>query len=200
MEAIKRKLERDIVPWLESAEKCTSWTLFRIYSLYFWLGELFVFLVGLGFSHPAFRVLAPQAVKETETSPGQPIIASLGEGIMFWLAVIGLVAWGLLKIYVMKNDLEKRCSLIKSGVRQFRQFRMQLNTVLQKSNPLEGLLQLQEAVNETINRVHGEDAWPWPRGLAPRIDALVAAEVDRYVRQYADSWTAVPQTTDIQRR
>src|SRR6266540_4451607 len=89
MEAIKRKLERDIVPWLESAEKCTSWTLFRIYSLYFWLGELFVFLVGLGFSHPAFRVLAPQAVKETETSPGQPIIASLDDAARVCLQCIG---------------------------------------------------------------------------------------------------------------
>ncbi len=200
MEAIKRKLERDIVPWLESAEKYTSWTLFRMYSLYFWLGELFVFLVGLGFSHPAFRVLAPQAAKETGTPPGQPIIASLGEGIMFWLALIGLVAWGLLKVYVMKNDLEKRCSLIKSGVRQFRQFRRQLNTILQNANPMEGLLQLQEAINETVDRMNGEDAWPWPRGLALGIEALVAEEVDRYVREYADSWTAVSQTTDIQRR
>ena len=59
-------------------------------------------------------------------------------------------------------------------------------------------LKLQEDINEVVNRMHGEDAWPFPRGLAPSIETSVTQEVERYVRLYAESWTEVPQTIDPQ--
>jgi hypothetical protein len=200
METIRRKLERDILPWLESAERLASWTPFRVYSVYFWLGEIFVLLAGLGFSHPAFRLLAPLAPEKAGAAAGEPIIAGLGEGVMFWLAVSGLVAWGVLKAYVVRHDLEKRCSLLKSSIKQFRQFRMQLGKVLEGKNPTDELTQLQESINETVNRMYGEDAWPWPRGVAPGIEAEVACELERYLRQYGDSWTSVPKAISTQQK
>jgi len=198
MQAIKRKLERDILPYLESAERLTSWTPFRLYSLYFWLGELFVLLVGLGISHPALRLLAAKNPEAASTAPNTPIIASLGEGLLFWIAVIGLLAWGLLKIYVVRNDLEKRCSLIRSNLKHFRQVRMQLSASLTKPNPMEELLKIHADLGDTINRMLGEDAWPWPRELAPDIEIVVTKEVERYVKTYAECWTDVPTVTEVQ--
>jgi hypothetical protein len=200
MEEIEKKLKRDIIPWLESVERLSSWTPFRVYSLYFWLGEIFVLLVGLGFAHPAFRLLAPQAVEVATTQSNQPVIDSLGEGIMFFLAVVGLVAWGLLKAYVVKNDLEKKCSLIKSGLNQVIKIRIDLRTALQRPNPVKELEKLQRQINEAVNRMHGEEAWPWGRGWAPGIEATVERDVKQYISQYASSWTAVPKIGAIQQQ
>jgi len=198
MQAIKRKLERDILPYLESAERLTSWTPFRLYALYFWLGELFVLLVGLGISHPALRLLAAKTPEATSTASNAPIIATLGEGILFWIALIGLLAWGLLKIYVVRNDLERRCSLIRSNLKHFRQVRVQLTASLRNPNPMEELLKIQEDIGETLNRMLGEEAWPWTRELAPDIERVVKIEVERYLTAYADGWTGVPETADVQ--
>lgn len=200
MSQVEQKLRRDIIPWIESAEKLPRTRSYIIYSLYFWLGEVFVLLVGLGFSHPAFRVLAPQSFRQADASANQPIINGLGEGILFWAAVGGLLVWGLLKIYTQRYDLEKRCSLMRSGVRQFRQFRSRLPDILQESNPLHRLTELQREINAQVNRMVGEDAWGWPRGIAPGINQYVDAEVKRYVDSYGGNWTEVSSALNFQQQ
>jgi hypothetical protein len=199
MTQVEQKLRRDIVSWIESAERLTTTRLFIVYSLYFWLGELFVLLVGLGFSHPAFRVLAPQSIQKADTLGNSPIISGLGEGILFWVAVVGLLSWGLLKLYTQRNDLEKRCSLMKSGLRQFRQFRGRLPEILLETNPLDQLTELQREINAQVNRMVGEDAWPW-RGPAPDIGPIVDTEVRSYVERYGDNWTGVPSNSSKQQQ
>ncbi len=195
---ITRKLGNEIIPRLLQAEALPGWTSYRLYTAYALLGEVFVLLVGLGISHPAFRFLAPSAT-ETASNGSDSIVSGLGEGISLWVAVVALLAWGLLKWYVVENSLAKKCSLIKSNKKHFAKARMDVETALQTPDPIPHLTIIQANINGFVDRLNGEDAWPW-NTVSDELLHRAKDEADRLTRQYGHYWTAAPRNVQFQRR
>jgi len=177
------------MPYFVSAEQLRTWKPLWIYTLHRYLNEVFVLLIGLGFSHPILTLFANVGRTETQRGDKVPALSSvLSPTWLVVLATVCLVLWGLLKFYIKTTNLEARCALTQSCRRHFRQLHLQLVRCLSEPNPIPKLTQIQEKVYEIVDRGIVEDAWPY-NPIAPNISMEVKKKVEELVTRFGDKWS-----------
>ena len=194
---VKRKLSSELIPYFISADKLRSWKPLWIYTLHRYLNEVFVLLIGLGFSHPILTFLSNFGVAESQSGKGPTVTSVLSPTWLLVLATVCLVLWGLLKFYIKTTNLEARCALTQSCRRHFRHLQLQLVRCLSEPNPISKLTEIQEKIYEIVDRSIVEDAWPF-NPIAPKISEEVKKKVDELVTRFGDRWS-VPDDEELLR-
>lgn len=197
MEPIARKISV-ICPYLITAKHLRRWPPFVVYTLYSYLGEIFVLLAGFGIANPVMAFLAGgQNSTATTPKPAGSVVGFLGGSWTGWVALALLILWGLLKFYIVRSDLEKRCSLLKSYRRQCAQFDEQVRVALRTPNPMPELVQIQTKLERLVDTSIVEQAIP-----DDPVNSRYDAETEKYCRdlitKHRENWTDLPQ--DQQRR
>jgi hypothetical protein len=163
-----------------------------IYTIYSYIGEVFVLLAGFGMASPVMAFLAG----DERTPPARKIsdgtIAQfLGGSWMGYVGLSLLVLWGLMKYFVVHEDLEKRCSLLKSYRRHCAQLRERVRRVLQTSDPMPELIQIQMILESLVDRSIAERAIP-----DDPVDEKLKGTTEKYCNELIDGcrsyWTASP--------
>ena len=159
MSPIQQKLQTAFYPYLMTARHLRQATSYRLYTAYAYLGEVFVLLAGLGLANPVIRFLGGRAANAAGTEAPEPSVAAFLSGSAFgWVGIACLVIWGLLKFYVQSEELDKRCSLVKSYCRQCLQIEFAVHNALQLPDPMPALIQQQAKLSDLIDRNIAEGA------------------------------------------
>jgi hypothetical protein len=191
MRDIERKLRVEICPYIVTAQILDRWWPYRTYVVYSYVGEIFVLLAGFGFANPVITFLSDNSMA-TAPNHNQATVATFLQGSQSgWIALMLLVIWGLVKFYIGREDLEKRCSLLSSCKLQFRQLENQLRKVLADPKPMEKLLELQLKLVELVDRNIAEESWQY-NGPAPDIDPLVERYCADLVATFSPFWEPEP--------
>lgn len=177
---VAQKLQRDVVPYLVSADQLVKRPVFVAYSVYSIIGEFLTGLAGVG--------LAPPLLK---TMSGSPPAETGDRAWMTPLAVVLLVAWVLLRIAATSNEGAKRATLMRSCRREVQQVRARLARELSAPEAMTALEAIQKEISALVDRHIAEGSWPWSP-VHPRADELAAPEVERLVRKYGGGWASPP--------
>jgi hypothetical protein len=188
---IERKLSV-ICPYLVTAKHLGSWGPYVVYTGYSYLGEVFVLLAGFGIANPVLAFLSNgQDAPGAKHAHSSSVVDFVGSSLAGWLSVGLLVIWGLVKFYISREDLEKRCSLLKSYRRQCAQLEIQLWRALGTDNPMPALVVVQTKLEDLVDRSIAERAIP-----DGAIDEKFNDEAGQYsqalVTKYGSNWTNVP--------
>lgn len=176
MHPVESKLRTELIPYFVSAEKLRWRLLYVAYEIYAYASDLLAALVGLGFASPILQAMQGNKIE----LQGLPV-----------MGVVALLIWITLKIYISRNEGEKRSTLAKSCRRQFRKFSAELNRGLATPTPMPQLVKLQEEITSLVDRHIMEDAWPWAP-LAKNIESRVEREVKALCDQYGSGWAKPP--------
>jgi hypothetical protein len=194
---IERKLRHEFCPYLVTARRLTRWTPYLVYTIYSYLGEVFILLAGFGLASPVMAFLAGSSADPPGVKPGGgTIIETLSESRFGWVAVVILVAWGLVKLYVQTEDLGKRCSLAASYRRQCLQIEHSLRKALPASDPMPALIQLQAKLSDLVDRSIAENAIP-DLGIDDSLRHEMDALCNRLVADFGGFWAPGPDADRI---
>ncbi|SFI70934.1 hypothetical protein [Nitrosomonas sp. Nm34] len=191
MHPIERKLRVEICPYLITGKRLNKWTPYRVYIAYSYLGEVFVLLAGFGIANPVMVFLS--GGQGTSAPVGNPstVAEFLSGNWLGWMAIVLLVIWGLIKFYIRSEDLEKRCSLLRSCKQQCMQIEYQLLQVLATETPMEKLPTLQAKLYELVDRNIAERSWQFS-GPEPGIENEVDAYCNQLISKYSSFWLPAP--------
>lgn len=181
-QAIERKIRDDFSPYLVTARHHHRWMPYRVYAGYAYLGEMCVALAGFGLATPVMAMIA-----NANAGPPPGAGTSAGVGSMGLLSIVLLASWAAVKVYVHRENLEKRCSLRASYGRQCRQIQAEFERVLRNENPMPLLLPLQSKLNDLIDRSIAEDALV-DAGIDSRRKAEWESYADDLITRNKSTW------------
>lgn len=184
---VERKLSDELIPYFVSADRLKFWPPYWVYIAHKYLNEVFVLLIGLGFSNPVLKFLTKGDGAGANQSFGPNVAGSLPSKLLV-VGTLSLVAWGLLKFYIKTTNIETRCTLTQSSRRHFRQLHLQLMRCLSEKDPMPKLTQIQEKVYEIVDRSIVEDAWPYDP-VAPHSEDETRNRVDSLVSRFGHNWS-----------
>jgi hypothetical protein len=193
MHPVEHKLKYVILPYLVSAELLKKWKPLQVYTFYLYSAETFTLLAGIGLANPIVAFLNGGNLTSSSNSSNssQSIIQFLGSGYAATLSIILLIAWGILKFYVKNQQLDRRCSLLRSCIQQCAQFSIKVRSAINSDNPMPALISIQEKLSDLIERNIVENAWPYA-GPAPKIEEIVDNYCDRLIAPFKDQWIVPP--------
>jgi len=186
MDPIESKVKNDILRYLVSAERHRSWPPLWIYTLYSYLGEVFILLAGIGIANPVLNYLNNDADSKREAGRNALIpflVKFLKSDSAVFASLFLLVVWGLIKFYIRTEDLEKRCNLLRSCMTQCKGFSVQLHQALAEADPMPKLIVIQQKLSDLVERNVIERAWifaPFAPGIGPAVDKECADLVGPY--------------------
>lgn len=178
---IERKIRRDFAPYLVTAREHHKWPPYWIYVGYSYVGELAMLLAGLGLATPLSALATGTPGTDTAGVAGQ-----LGG-----VSIVILVAWLTVKIYVQRQNLEKRCSLLTSYRKQCRDLERELELALDQEDPMPDLLRVQSKLRDLVNRSAAEEAIRH-NGVDERLETQFDRFSSRLIHAYADNWRVQP--------
>jgi hypothetical protein len=197
MHPVELKLRSQICPYLVTVNRLWRWKPFWVYLAYVYFGEIFLLLAGFGIANPVMTFLTAgqgaggQAKKPADDAAQGTVVEFLGSSTAGVIGLVFLVLWGLLKFYVQKEDLEKRCSLLRSCRLQGAQLANRMRHALPNPDPMPALIDIQEKLEDLIDRNVIERAYPYD-GWEPGIDSLIKAYCDNLVAFYSGYWQPAP--------
>ncbi len=109
------------------------------------------------------------------------------------MGIIALLTLTGLKLIVSHYETEKKAVLTDNCCKEFGIIRHNLELLLQNKNPLPGIIDYQNKIAATVDRLINEDNWPF----TPPFDIVaadVAALADHYCNSYGAAWTNVSET------
>jgi len=190
---IERKLRIEICPYIVTSKHLRKWPPYFIYMAYSYVGEVFVLLAGFGFANPIMSFLtAGQAVAAKEAVEQEPTIVKFLSGSdIGWISLILLLIWGLLKFYIKTEDLEKRCSLLKSYIQQCAQFEFRLIRALALEEPMDEVIKIHTKLMDLVDRNIAERSL-LDTGIDSKFDDETKQYCDRLIAKYSDNWKQPP--------
>jgi len=196
MHPIERKLRVEICPYLVTAKRLSRWRPYRVYLGYSYLGEVFVLLAGFGFANPVTSFLSGGQGNSQSGEKVVTVAQFLAGSWVGWTALILLLIWGVVKFYIRREDLEKRCSLLKSCQQQCAQLEYQLRKALPVSDPMEELTKIQTKIGDLVDVNIAERSW-CHSGPEPGIDTLVDKYCSELVSSFSGYWIPAPNLDRI---
>jgi hypothetical protein len=193
MHPVEHKLKYVICPYLITAQRLKKWRPMQVYTFYFYCGEIFVLLAGFGLANPIVAFLAHgelARIPEYSSDP-QTIIQFLGSGYSAALGILLLLTWGILKIYIRKEELEKRCNLLRSCLLQCSQFTIKVRSAIDQGNPMPALTDIHLKLSDLVERNSIERAWPYD-GPEPGIQKIVNDYCDEMIAPFKEHWEEPP--------
>jgi len=188
MHQVEHKLKYEIVPYLLTADRLRTWRPLRIYTFYVYFGEVFVLLAGFGLANPIMTFLTNGSVNNvTQASDKLTVIHFLGSGYAALVGICLLLGWGVLKFYVRREELEKRCNLLKSCILQCAQFNAKLHRAVAEEEPMGELKEIDERMADLVVQNILERAWPY-NGPEPGIQPLVDSYCDELIAPFKGRW------------
>jgi hypothetical protein len=172
-----------ILPWAVSAQKLRRQPFYVGYRFYSYGRDLAAALVGIGVSFPLLPVL-------TNSSAQIPLPQAMA-AFPTWLKIVtgvAAIAWLCLRVFAAHEQWEKRATLARSCVQNFKRFEAKIVHVLNSADPLPVLVEINSDMNAVVDRAIQEEAWPWP-GLAPGADTIGRQRAADYAGQFGRQWT-----------
>lgn len=188
--SIDRKLERDIVPYMVTAEGLKRLGYFRLHSAFVWLGLGLAVLSSLGIgaeSFNGFDKLIP------DTAGGQ-----VSDGKVDIFAASGVISM-LLAVVVIGRAIHEhlragqRAILAKNAMLKFRIWANDLNSILAEADPMPRLNELQKQIATLVAEGVKDEWWPW-EGPGPNDDIgeKVKLKMQRLREKFGDGWPPSP--------
>lgn len=184
---VMQSLKVEICPYLVAARQLDKWTAYRVYTAYSYLGELFVLLAGFGVSNP---VIAYLGGRQLPNGPRSQLAALLGGTWTGWTALVFLLVWGTTKFYISKEDLEKRCSLVRSYRQQCLKMETDLRKLLATAQP--ALPDFKSKLYDLVDRSINEGV-PIPTGDKLNSDGLADHYAAQLEADFSQFWGASPE-------
>jgi hypothetical protein len=200
MNDVRRSLQRDVLPYLVSAQHLRKRWFYRLYNIFGYTTDLVAAFAALGVATPLLVLFG--AISDTAQAQDNPpkILAALS-GLPASLAYpVGalIILWVVLRVAYNRQDGQKHAVLAKSCTGSLQQAQAKLHDVLRRAEPMPALTELLEkAIRPSVDRSIQEGAWPW-FPFAPGIDQEVDRELEVLCKKYEGDWIAVP-STDIRR-
>jgi hypothetical protein len=182
---------RLILAYLVSARGLSKCWFCRLHRVYVYGSDLLALVAGLGISQPVTSFAS-------SISKGTALPSSLlaHTGPWFWFGVTLAVAWGVLRIVMHHENVEKRAVLALGCHEKFHRFDVQFAQMVPKPDSIDDMNEMYAS----IIAIHGQAreiwAWPW-QGFRPSAEAEANKEWETL---YKNSFKpAVPSTTRQQR-
>lgn len=185
-EAIKNKIRDGFSPYLVTAKHHHRWMPYRIYIGYSYFGELCVAFAGFGLATPLSKLIADA------NAASNPIASSSGINALGSFSVLILFAWILTKVYIHRENLEKRCSLLSSYRLQCRRIEAELQNALREADPIPKLLVLQSKLSDLVDRSIAEDAVSGT-GVNEKLQSEWEKYAETLIRLHGANWAPAPE-------
>lgn len=191
---VKRKLERDVLPYLVSARRLQGQWFCRLYGLFGLTTDLIVAFAAIGVTTPFLALLGAQVGTDKNTPSLATALASVPTMLYFPAAGL-IILWISLRVYFNREDGQKRAVLARNCTQVLRQAEAKLPTALEKSNPMPELTELLEkSIRPTVDQGIQQNSWPWTP-FAPGIEQEVDKELQLLCKRYERDWTPVEDPT-----
>lgn len=190
---VKRKLERDVLPYLISARQLRKQWFYRLHTLFGYTTDLVVAFAAIGISSPLVSLLSSVG-SAANNGPKPPTLSSaLGPlpAVVVGPTTVLIVLWVIMRIAFNREDGQNRAVLARSCAQVLRQAEARLHSVLRLPDPMPALIEMAEQrIGPTVDRSIQDSAWPWVP-FAPNIDTVVTEEVAVLCMQYERDWAPV---------
>ncbi|MBU8975851.1 hypothetical protein JI752_006815 [Lysobacter sp. MMG2] len=153
-----------------------------------YVGELFLVLASIGLSNPLLKFLLGEA-KAAEPATQSPL-GYLLESRLGIIGVIALVIWLMVKVYVRRENLEKRCSLITSFISQSGQIELSVRSALSGPDPMPALNDVKLKLDDLVARNVAEGVFT--QGVFAQYRGEADALCDSLVQDFSDYWAPPP--------
>jgi hypothetical protein len=196
---VKKKLRRDILPYLISSRRLERQPFFYTYSVFSFTADLLAALTALGLTSPFIHLLAPQSAQAGNRAVTTTALSDLRSSLparLYYPALALVVTWIMVRVFFTRQNGAKRSVLAQSCRQTMKQAQIKLYKVLAESNPMPDLNKLlDEDITPTIDRNVQEGSWPW-EPFAPQIDADVSILLKELCDKFEELWM-VPPTPDL---
>lgn len=198
---VKRKLSRDILPYVVTAKRLHRQWFYRLHLLFGYTTDFLVALTAIGISSPlfAFFISASESGENHKTELAS-ITKEIGllPPIVYYPIIILVLVWIILRVAFVRENGQKRAVLAMSCAQTFRQIEARLHRLLVKPEPMPDLTKLlDEEIFPAVDRNIQESAWPWT-GPAPakEINADLESLLADFCQKYESAWQ-IPVTPDL---
>lgn len=192
---VKRKLRRDILPYLVSSRELRRQWFYRWHGIFGYTTDILVGLTAVGLGSPLFVLFvgnpADPNFQDSSGSSFKEALGSIPQPLFFPLVVLG-IAWVVMRVAFAREEGQKRAVLAKSCIQTLRQSEARLHRLLTNQEPMRELNKLiDEQIAPTVDRNIQENSWPWT-GPAPGIDAEVERQLAELCTKYESDWAPAP--------
>lgn len=192
---VSDKLRDTIYPYIITADELRFWWPLVIYEFYAYTSELFVLIAGLGLHNPVVSWLnggtSPNIGTTTAATPQKSVLEFLGSDYFALIALVILCGWGLFKFFISREQLEKKCNLLKSFIKQCEQLSVAVENCLGQSDPMPELVAIHKKLSDGVSQNKSEGAWP-SFIFKPGIDARVNELCNLAEARYGSQWEPPP--------
>lgn len=190
---VRRKLHRDILPYLVSARRLRTQWYCRLYVVFGYATDLIVALTAIGITTPLLRLVGDAGATGAAGQQGATlaeVLATVPSWLYYPTGVL-IILWILLRVAFTREDGQKRAVLARSCTQMLREVEAKLHRVLLKPDPMPELNELLEKqIALIVDRNIQENAWPWAP-FAPGIDEEVDADFVKLCERFESGWAPV---------
>jgi len=192
---ILQKLRTEMLPWLIAGRMLPREWFARIGTAYGYINDFTAALVGLGIGTPIGAVLSGK-LKPGESAIG--VIRSNLPSPVLPFAVVLLIAWIVLKVYVQRENVLERSLLARDCGQQLRKQQVNLYQILSKPEPMPDILRIQETIDRLIDNAMQNKIWRWdPLPRPTEIEQELECMIDELRVKFASKWRGLPPGTAI---
>ena len=187
---VLKKLSDELLPWMIAGRKLGRRWFVRLSGFYGYTADLAAALAGLGIGTPI------AALASGKTPTGKSAIDVLREAIpdgWIWMGAVALVAWTLIRLIVLREDVVGRALLARDCARRIRAQRAELWVVLRDANPLAKIAEIQKSIDDTVQDAIKNRVWAWdPLPPAAEMARELQTDVDEIRAKFMAKWAPPP--------
>lgn len=182
---VKRKLRISIIPPLVVARKLSARGFYIAHVGYTYTNDLAIFLLGAG-------VLSSDVFGFFE---GNAIDTSNVEANLLIPLILLVIAWGLIRIYVIRENTQQKFEFAKKGQQTFQNLEQKLEGILQQIESVKTLDELMKELDELLTNItearsslHSVGVWLFPP-YPPKYDREISNWLNEICKQHEEYWS-----------
>jgi hypothetical protein len=185
------KLCNELLPWMIGGQRARKQWFVHVAEIYGYGGEIFSALAGLGLGAPLIALFQGK----NDGKDALTILQQALPGIWFWIGVVALAAWIILRIVVNRKQVVERALFAKDCSKSMEKLYSELYQALATRDAIAKLAPIQAAVMKRVDEAIDKSVWPWSPPPPPDGDVALelAAKVDDIRSRFMGGWDPPPR-------
>lgn len=189
---ILRKLCDQLLPWMICGKIIRRQWFVRLATFYSYTNDLAAAIAGLGIGGPIVALIQGQLPKDQ--SSAVVVLHSLLSQGWFYVGIVALIVWVVLRVVVKNQEVERRALLARGYALAMTESFAKLDQALKAKEPMPELSNIQKSVEDRYTDAINKGVWKWDPPFPPseEIEKELGQMVDYFRSKFMANWALPP--------
>ena len=187
---VLKKLCNELLPWMIGGRMARKQWFVHVAGVYGYGAEIFTALAGVGIGAPVVAIFQGKSDGKDATT----VLREMLPGIWFWVGIVALVVWVVLRVVVNKNQAVERSLFARDCAKSMEKLHANLYQVLATPDPIAKINDIQASVMKRMEEAIDKGVWPFSPPAPPDADIglELTSQINNIRMNFMDGWQPPP--------